>query len=118
MRCSDGRVPKGDDEINILCDEFAGQRGRSLVAALSPNEQEADVAPFFPTDRLHVAPERFSKGLGILWIGPQHPDHGQASLLRPRRKAQRDQLPDWRLRSWRTYRKRVRTALLRIWLRL
>jgi hypothetical protein len=28
--------PRRDDEINILCDEFAGQRGRSLVAALSP----------------------------------------------------------------------------------
>jgi hypothetical protein len=38
LRRSDGGIPKRDDEVNILCDEIAGQQGRALVAALHPSK--------------------------------------------------------------------------------
>src|SRR5262249_9144791 len=55
-----------------------------------PNKQEADIASLFPANRLHVAPKRFGEGLQhILPIGPQHADHGHATLLRARRERPR-----------------------------
>src|SRR5262249_55401565 len=41
---SDGRVAKGDDEVNVLRNELASQHLRALATAFSPNKQEADVA--------------------------------------------------------------------------
>ena len=38
LRSSDGGVPEGDNEIDILGDEFPDQRGRSLAVALGPNK--------------------------------------------------------------------------------
>ena len=84
LRSSDGRVPEGDDEIDVLRDEFLGQRGRTLVPALGPNEHETNGTSVFPADRPHVAPERFGELIGVLRSGPQYPDHGQAALLRAR----------------------------------
>ena len=90
LRRSDGGVAEGDDEINVLRHEFAGQRGRSLAAGLGPNKQEVDIASLFPANRLHVAPKRFSEGLQhILPIGSQYADHGHATLLRARRERPR-----------------------------
>src|SRR5262245_57296516 len=86
---SDGRVAKGDDEINVLRDKLASQHWRALAKAFSPSKQEADIASLFPTDRLHVAPERFGECLNdVLAIGPQYADHGHR-LLRARRERPR-----------------------------
>src|SRR5262249_9666604 len=89
LRSSDGGVPEGDDEIDVLRDEFLRQRGRSLVPALGPNEQETNVTSIFPADRPHVAPERLGELIGVFRIRPQHPDHRQAALLRARRERPR-----------------------------
>src|SRR5262245_37398447 len=86
LHSSDGRVREDDDDIDILCDELLGQRRRALVAALGPNEQEANVTPVFPAYCPHIAPERFGELIDILRNRPQHPDHRQAALLRARRE--------------------------------
>jgi hypothetical protein len=78
-------VAECNDEIDILSDEFAGQRGGALAAALGPNEQEADIASLFPADCPHVTPEWLSKDLkNILRIGPQHADDRHLLLRAPR----------------------------------
>jgi hypothetical protein len=48
LRSSDGGIAEGDNEIDILCDKLAGKGRRAVAATLSPNEQEADGASFFP----------------------------------------------------------------------
>src|SRR5262249_7440384 len=83
---SDGRVAKGDDEVNVLRNELASQHRRALAMSFSPNKQEPDVTFLFPADRLHVAPERLGECLNdVLAIGPQYADHGHR-LLRARRE--------------------------------
>src|SRR5262249_46341116 len=75
-----------DNEIDVLADKFASQRGRSLVLAFGPNEQETNITSVFPADRPHVAPERFGELIGVLRNRPQYPNHGHADLLRARRE--------------------------------
>src|SRR5262249_10015348 len=88
LHSSDGRVAKGDDEVNVVRNELASQRRRALATAFSPSKQEADIASLFPADRLHVAPERLGECLNdVLAIGPQYADHRYR--LRARRERPR-----------------------------
>src|SRR3981081_988735 len=101
-RCA-ARIAKGDDEITLLCDELADQRGHAFVVPFRPCKQVADVAPLVPADRFHVATERFSEEFGhILRVGRQTAYQGQGLLRakgerpkkRPRRPAEPcDKLP-------------------------
>ena len=85
LHSSDGRVAKGDDEVNVVRNELASQRRRALATAFSPSKQEADIASLFPADRLHISSERLGECFeNVLVIGPQYADHGDAALLRPR----------------------------------
>jgi hypothetical protein len=58
-RCMNGRVPEEMMRSTFFATSSPASAGARALRPLA--QQEADVAPFFPTDRLHVAPERFSK---------------------------------------------------------
>src|SRR5262249_12981813 len=45
LRRSDGGVAEGDNEINVLRDEFTDQRGRSLAAGLGPQTESGCCVP-------------------------------------------------------------------------
>src|SRR5262249_48694929 len=54
LRRANGGVAECDNEIDVLPDKFASQRGRSLVLALGPNEQETNITSIFPANYPHV----------------------------------------------------------------
>jgi hypothetical protein len=61
-RCTNGRVPEEMMRSTFFATSSPASAGARSLRPLA--QQEADVAPFFPTDRLHVAPERSARPHG------------------------------------------------------